>query len=47
MGSFRTNTNANHYLTVDSRGNIYNTGLQRFVFKGVPTRDELLKRTNF
>jgi DNA-binding beta-propeller fold protein YncE len=47
MGSFRTNTNANHYLTVDSQGNIYNTGLQRFVFKGVPTRDELLKRTNF
>ena len=47
MGSFRTNTNANHYLTVDSQGNMYNTGLQKFVFKGVPTRDELLKRTDF
>ena len=45
LGSFPTNTGANHYLTVDSKGNIYNSGLQKFVFKGVPTLNELLNRT--
>ena len=44
MGSFPTKTGGNHYITVDSRGNIYNSGLQRFVFKGVPTLDQLLNR---
>ena len=34
-----------HYLAVDSQGNIFNTGLQKFVFKGVPTRDELFGRS--
>jgi hypothetical protein len=34
-------------LTVDSRGNIYNTGLQKVAFKGVPTRDGFLRRSNF
>jgi hypothetical protein len=47
LGSFRTNPRANHYLAVDSHGNIFNTGLQKFVFKGVPPLGELLKRTSF
>lgn len=47
LGSFRTNPRANHYLTVDSSGNVYNTGLQKFVFKGVPAVNALLKRTDF
>ena len=45
LGSFPTETGANHYLTVDSKGNIYNSGLQKFVFKGVPSLDELLNRS--
>ena len=45
LGSFPTKTGANHYLTVDSEGNIYNSGLQKFVFKGVPSLDGLLKRS--
>lgn len=44
LGSIRTNPRANHYLTVDSRGNIFNSGLQKFVYRGVPTREGLLKR---
>lgn len=44
LGSIPTNTGANHYITVDSKGNIYNSRLQTFVFKGVPTLNELLKR---
>ena len=44
LGSIPTNTGANHYITVDSKGNIYNSRLQKFVFKGVPTLNELLKR---
>jgi hypothetical protein len=44
LGSFPTKVRANHYLTVDSRGNIYNSGLQKFVFKGVPSLDERLQR---
>ena len=45
LGSFPTKTGSNHYLTVDSKGNIYNSGLQKFVFKGVPSLDEVLKRS--
>ena len=45
LGSFPTKTGANHYLTVDSEGNIYNSGLQKFVFKGVPSLDGLLRRS--
>jgi hypothetical protein len=45
LGSFPTRTGGNHYLTVDSKGNIYNSGLQKFVFKGVPSLDEVLKRS--
>ena len=44
LGSLPTKVRANHYLTVDSKGNIYNSGLQKFVFKGVPSVNELLKR---
>lgn len=35
LGSLATNPSANHYLSVDSAGNIYNSGLQKFVFQGV------------
>ena len=35
IGSIATNPSANHYLTVDSAGNIYNSGLQKFTFLGV------------
>ena len=35
LGSIATNPSANHYLSVDSAGNIYNSGLQKFVFSGV------------
>ena len=35
IGSIATNPSANHYLTVDSAGNIYNSGLQKFAFAGV------------
>ena len=35
LGSIATNRAANHYLSVDSAGNIYNSGLQKFVFRGV------------
>jgi DNA-binding beta-propeller fold protein YncE len=44
LGSIPTDTGANHYIAVDSKGNIYNTRLQKFVFKGVPTLHELLNR---
>ena len=44
LGSIPTDTGANHYITVDSTGNIYNSRLQKFVFKGVPTLNELLSR---
>ena len=37
LGSFDTARNANHYLSVDSTGNIYNSGLQKFVFTGAHT----------
>lgn len=47
LGSFPTNNVANHYITVDSNGNIYNSALQKFVFKGVPTLREMLNRANF
>jgi len=46
LGSFPTRTNANHYLAVDSKGNIYNSQLQKFVYKGVPSLNELLKRSD-
>src|SRR5262249_1439209 len=46
LGSFPTKTGANHYLTVDSKGNIYNSGLQKFVLKEVPSLAELLKRSD-
>jgi hypothetical protein len=46
LGSFPTKSRANHYLTVDSRGNIYNSGLQKFVFKGVPSLNERLQRAD-
>ena len=35
IGRIATNPAANHYLTVDSAGNIYNSGLQKFTFLGV------------
>lgn len=35
LGSIATNPSANHYLSVDSAGNIYNSGLQKFAFVGV------------
>ncbi len=35
LGSIATDRAANHYLSVDSAGNIYNSGLQKFVFRGV------------
>jgi DNA-binding beta-propeller fold protein YncE len=44
LGSFPTNGATNHYITVDSKGNIYNSRLQKFVFKGVPTLNQLLNR---
>jgi DNA-binding beta-propeller fold protein YncE len=46
LGSFPTKARANHYLTVDSHGNIYNSGLQKFAYKGVPSSlDERLRRS--
>ena len=45
LGSIPTLASGNHYLTVDSQGNIYNSKLQKFVFKGVPSLDELLNRS--
>ncbi len=45
LGSLPTPAGANHYITVDSKGNIYNNRLQKFVFKGVPTLNQLLNRT--
>ena len=35
LGSIATGRAANHYLSVDSAGNIYNSGLQKFAFRGV------------
>ena len=35
LGSIDTDPSANHYLTVDSAGNIYNSGLQKFVITSV------------
>ena len=35
---------AGHEIAVDSKGNIYNSRLQKFMFKGVPTLNELLSR---
>ncbi len=34
LGSIDTNPLANHYLAVDSKGNIYNSGLQKFALTG-------------
>ena len=45
LGSIPTNTGANHYIAVDSKGDIYNSKLQKFLFKGVPSLSEFLQRT--
>lgn len=45
LGSIPTLPGANHYISVDSKGNIYNSKLQKFAFKGVPTLNQLLNRT--
>ena len=37
LGSIDTNPLANHYLAVDSQGNIYNSGLQKFALTGFTT----------
>ena len=39
LGSIDTNPLANHYLAVDSSGDIYNSGLQKFVLTGFETSD--------
>ena len=39
LGSIDTNPLANHYLAVDSSGDIYNSGLQKFVLTGFKTSD--------
>ncbi|SVE43071.1 uncharacterized protein METZ01_LOCUS495925 [marine metagenome] len=35
MGSIDTKSQANHYLSVDSDGNIYNSGLQKFILQNI------------
>jgi len=35
LSSLNTKSQANHYLSVDSAGNIYNSGLQKFMLQGI------------